>query len=165
MERGCAARNLVVCALLTFTIFSAINHFTGFSLLACLNASRHSDHYVMKTFSLADGRYFDISFSNLFAFLIGTGFVTVMFWWRFFQHRKIDPLQLAALITIVVLSFAGLFTHETERIWLFFIPLPLMAAAKVIQEEGFNSSRLLEWAMGALFLQTWLCQVFLYTMW
>jgi hypothetical protein len=171
-----------ISASLLFTLYVT----TGFNWLDCLGASRHSDHWVMHTFSLAVGRYFDISFDNLFAFLIGVGFVTTMFWasQMRFEIREIlstKPLQqkldflsfnslaLATTIAIFILSFAGLFTHETERIWLFFSPMLLMATVCHISRIAGNNTprqtRLLEWTMGALFLQTWLCQIWLYTMW
>jgi hypothetical protein len=144
----------------------------------------------MHTFTLALGRYIDISFDNLLAFLIGAGFVTTMFAasqmrWEFRQilspkpegkphQQKLDllsfkSLALATTIAILILSFAGLFTHETERIWLFFSPMLLMATVCYITRNASNDiprqTRLLEWTMGALFLQTWLCQIWLYTMW
>jgi hypothetical protein len=175
-----------ISASLLFTLFIT----TGFNWLDCLRAARHSDHWVMHTFTLALGRYIDISFDNLLAFLIGAGFVTTMFAasqmrWEFRQilspkpegkphQQKLDllsfkSLALATTIAILILSFAGLFTHETERIWLFFSPMLLMATVCYITRNASNDiprqTRLLEWTMGALFLQTWLCQIWLYTMW
>jgi hypothetical protein len=61
------------------------------------------------------------------------------------------------------MSFGHLFTHETERIWLIFIALAQLPAAEWIAHQ--DEPRLLDWALCVAFAQTWLMQIFLFTIW
>jgi hypothetical protein len=147
-----------------------ICHLTGFNYLACLQASRSYDHYSMQTFSLSFGRYLDISFSNLFAFLIGVGLPALVLWGRetiesLNRRTNADRFNIALVISVLFFSFARLFTHETERVWLFFIPLALIAPASWIARRGDDESRLLQWTICLSFAQTWLFQLLLFTIW
>lgn len=153
--------------------FVAIYALTGFDLVKSFEASRYYDHYIMRTFKMSFPRYLDISFSNLMGFLIGIGFPVVILWGkqtaRSVKLRRdwtaADRFNAAGVICVLALSFAGLFTHETERIWLFFIPPALLGAASWIVCAGGQSQRLREWAMGLMFVQTWLFQLMLFTLW
>jgi hypothetical protein len=146
---------------------------TGFDLLKSFEASRFYDHYIMRTFRISFSRYIDISFSNLFGFLIGIGFPVVILWGKQTAlSLKFRPYWTAAdrfnavgFICVLVFSFARLFTHETERIWLFLIPPALLGAAAWIVRNDGRSQRLREWAMGLMFVQTWLFQLLLLTLW
>jgi 4-amino-4-deoxy-L-arabinose transferase-like glycosyltransferase len=140
-----------------------INVTSGFNYLKCFEASRYFDHYLMRTFHISFGRYLDISFSNLVAFLIGVGLPVVVLWWK--KIWKWDRFVTAGTIAVIGFSFAKLFTRETERIWLFFAPVAVLGAASCIGRLGSSQRRVLEWVMGLLFAQVWLFQVFLYTIW
>ena len=154
---GLACGLLIVCFL--WLIYLA----SGFNYVRCFEASRYFDHYLMHTFGLSLGRYLDISFANLVAFLIGMGLPVVVLWWEEFRH--LDKFGVAGCVAIVGFSFAKLFTRETERIWLFFAPVAILAAANAIVRSGANERRVLNWAMGLLFVQTWVFQLLLYTIW
>jgi hypothetical protein len=148
----------------TIVLLASLYPITGFNYLACLQASRQYDHYLMRTSGISPGRYLDISLSNLFAFLIGVGFPVVVLWWKQTRNtgKSFQTFNLAGVTCVVLFSFARLFTHETERIWMFFIPVALLSAALWIEREW---GPLLEWTMGLLFVQAWLFQLFLFTMW
>jgi hypothetical protein len=117
----------------------------------------------MQTFSLSLERYLDVSFANLAAFLIGMGLPVVVLWGKELRHS--DRFGLAGVIAIVGFSFAKLFTRETERIWLFFAPVAILAAAGWIVRSDTNERRVLNWTMGLLFAQTWVFQLMLFTIW
>ncbi|HEY1923061.1 MAG TPA: hypothetical protein VGG44_09965 [Tepidisphaeraceae bacterium] len=160
----CAGVSVLVPVVWFFALYAA----TGFNLVKCFEASRFYDHYSMRTFSISFPRYVDVSFSNLFGFLIGIGFPVVLLWGRQVAGTTKsagDRFSMAGLICVLVFSFARLFTHETERIWLFFIPPALIAAAGWIFRVDGKSNRLREWAMGLMFAQTWVFQLLLYTLW
>jgi hypothetical protein len=168
-----AAQSSAVCGLVVVACFAIIYALTGFSYYACLEGSRFYDHYAMRTNSVSFGRYLDISFCNLAAFLIGVGLAAVVLWWKQTADSLISPwnwsaadrFNAATVVCVLVFSFARLFTHETERVWLFFIPPALIAAASRIARAGGASQRLFEWAMGLMFVQTWLFQLLLFTIW
>jgi 4-amino-4-deoxy-L-arabinose transferase-like glycosyltransferase len=167
---GRIAGSFVLCAILIVGLLAIIYHLTGFNYLACLGASRYYDHYSMRTFHLSFGRYVDISFSNLIAFLIGVGLPAVVLWGRetlesLHRRTSADRFNIALVISVLFFSFARLFTHETERVWLFFIPPALIAAASWIARRDDGNGRLLEWTMCLSFAQTWLFQLLLYTIW
>lgn len=161
---------LSASAAVIFASFAILYLLTGFNYLACLHMSRHYDHYAMRTFTISFGRYIDISLDNLMAFLVGVGLPVVVIWCRkttesIHIRTDIDRFNLAAVISILVFSFVRLFTHETERVWLFFIPPAMLAAASWIAARQRDERPLLEWAMCLLFAQTWLFQLLLFTIW
>ena len=162
--------SLAVCAMVIVLCLAAVYRLTGFNYLACLQASRFYDHYAMRTTHMSFSRYLDISFSNLIAFLIGVGFPVLVLWWKQSirsanARTPADRFNVAGVASVLIFSFAGLFTHETERIWLFFVPVGLLAAAAWIGRSAAMARRLLEWAMALTFLQTWLMQLLLFTIW
>jgi hypothetical protein len=163
-------RSLAICIAIIAAVLAAIYFLTGFNYLACFARSRFYDHYTMQTFSIPFGRSMDISFSNLLAFLIGLGLPIVVLWARetigsFNPSTAAHRFNIAAILSVLTFSFAHLFTHETERIWLFFIPPPLIASANWIARQGSLEQRLLKWAMGLMLLQTMLFQWILFTIW
>jgi len=167
---GPIAASFAICAMVIVLCLAILYRLTGFNFLTCLRASRFYDHYAMKTFSVSLLRYVDISFSNLIAFLIGVGFPVLVLWWKQTIHSHVartpaDRFNLAGMASVLIFSFARLFTHETERIWLFFVPVGLLAAASWIARAGSMERRLLEWAMALTFMQTWLMQLLLFTIW
>ncbi len=164
---------LTIAILVTAGAFVTLDALTGFDLVKSFEASRHYDHYTMRTFTISFPRYLDISFSNLIAFLIGIGFPVAILWGkqtaRWVKSRRewtaAERFNAAGALCVLVMSFARLFTHETERIWLFFVPPALLGAASWIVRFGGKSERLREWAMGLMFAQTWLFQLLLFTLW
>jgi hypothetical protein len=167
---GRVAGSFAVCAMVIVLCLAMLYGLTGFNYLACFRASRHYDHYAMRTFTISFSRYLDISFSNLIAFLIGVGLPVVVLWWKqtflsVMGPTPADRFNLAGVASVLIFSFAGLFTHETERVWLFFVPVGILAAASWIGRAGGMERRLLEWTMTLTFLQTWLMQLLLFTIW
>lgn len=161
---------LALCAILTAALICVLYPLTGFNYLSCLRVSRFYDHYSMKTFTMSFGRYLDISFSNLIAFLIGLGLPAVILWGRetiasLKPQTEIERFNIALAASVLIFSFARLFTHETERVWLFFAPLVLISSASWIARQKQSDGKLLEWAIWLSFAQTWLFQIFLYTIW
>ncbi len=143
---------------------------TGYQFVASLKVSIHSDHTVMETHRLTFGRYFDISIANVLAFLFGTGLVNVVLFGREIAadiprlRRGGVSWAIALAATLLVISFARLFTWETERVWLMLAPLVVLCAAHCAGSRPGRGSRI-EWAMLVLFTQTWLTQAALWTMW
>ena len=93
-----------------------------------------------------------------------------MLWWKQTIRSAVgrtpaDRFNIAGVASVLIFSFARLFTHETERVWLFFVPVGILAAASWIARAGGMERRLLEWAMALTFMQTWLMQLLLFTMW
>ena len=78
-------------------------------------------------------------------------------------------MTLAFFVSILVLSFARLFTLEVERIWMFLVPFVLVAAAREIVTVGSPKPPRLALRVGVvmlvLFLQTWITEIVLYTWW
>jgi Dolichyl-phosphate-mannose-protein mannosyltransferase len=142
--------------------FIALYLATGCNILSCLAASRASDHYTMQTYALGFPRYLDIGFDNLFAFLVGVGFAGIALW--FMQTKeKPDALNVALIGSLLFFSFAKIFTHETERVWMWLYPIALIAPARWIASH--EKRPLLNWTMGLLFAQTLLSQWLLFTIW
>ena len=149
----------------------ALYRLAGYDAVACLRAARASDHFKMGTEHLAAGRWLDISAANLVSFLLGLGVAAVL--WargtiaslrRLPHGTQADRFVIAFAATLLLFSFAGVFTRETERIWIFLSPLALVAAAEVF-ERSTRPASLVRWSMLALFVQTWLMQTFLNTLW
>jgi hypothetical protein len=164
------AGSFAVCAGLILVFLFALYRASGFDYLACLHASRIEDHYQMRTFHMTFFRYVDICLCNLTAFLVGVGVAAGVLWGRetiesIKPRTDGDRFNLALVISVLIFSFAGLFTRETERIWLFFMPPALIAAATWIARRDDSEQKLLEWAMCLSFVQTWLFQLLLYTIW
>ena len=128
-----------------------------YDLVANLQEARASDHRKMQTQHVGVGRWLDISTANLVAFAVGVGFAAVGPWavgsWS-------GGLSAATMVTVLAFSFGGLFTRETERIWMFLTPLVLLPVARRAAAEGS-----VRWTAVALFVQTWAMQATLDTLW
>jgi signal transduction histidine kinase len=121
--------------------------------------------------------WIDVSFANCIAFLIGIGLITTTLWlsavgasiWQLIRRRGADHLfELAMFIAIVTISFSRLFTLETERIWIFLMPLLIAAAANQLVRLSRSHCRLairVAIVLVLLMAQTWVCQLVLNTWW
>jgi hypothetical protein len=117
-------------------------------------------------------QYCDQSLANLMGFVIGSGLIASTLWLRqvavdFRQASTRGPIAACLLISVVILSFSTLFTRELERVWMFLTPLLLMGAAENLDRLTSQSIRK-HWLVATmilLFLQTWLTQLLLYTLW
>ena len=130
---------------------------TGFRPIEALWAAIKKDEAGMGTGYESIGRYFHLSFANLFAFLIGVGLpITTVYLrqliatikeWRqnalaseqeigeprtpwILRHENVDTFVIGFLITLLFFTFSTLFTMEVERIWIFMVPFFVIPVAK-----------------------------------
>ena len=162
---------------------------TGFRPIEALWAAIKKDEMGMGTGYESLGRYFHLSFANLFAFLIGVGFPITTVWlrqlvstirdWRqhtlaseqeideprtlwMLQHEKADTFVIGFLITLLFFTFSTLFTMEVERIWIFMVPFFVIPVAKHLTDRPMSD---LYWVAGILVTQLIVGEVLLYTYW
>ena len=137
------------------------------------------------------GRYFHLSFANLFAFLIGVGLPITVVWlrqivaavreWRqnarasaqegngssrlpwIFRHDEAsDTFIIGFLITLLYFTFSTLFTMEVERIWIFMVPFFVIPVAKYLTARPISD---LYWVAILLVVQMIVMETLLYTYW
>ena len=162
---------------------------TGFRPIEALWAAIKKDEMGMGTGYESVGRYFHLSFANLFAFLIGVGFPITTVWlrqlvstireWRqntltseqpigesriawIFRHEQADTFVIGFLITLLFFTFSTLFTMEVERIWIFMVPFFVIPVAKHLTDRPISD---LYWVGGILTAQLIIGEVLLYTYW
>ena len=162
---------------------------TGFRPIEALWAAIKKDETGMGTGYESVGRYFHLSFANLFAFLISVGIPITMVWlrqlvstireWRqsaltseqeigephtpwIFRHEYSDTFVIGFLITLLFFTFSTLFTMEVERIWIFMVPFFVIPVAKHLTARPMSD---LYWVAGILATQLIVGEVLLYTYW
>jgi len=91
------------------------------------------------------------------AWMLAMGVPITLFWLRAIAAREAAALALAAVVLIAALG--GFTKAETERIWLFFVPLACVGAAGVLPQ------RRLVLVLGLLAVQAFLMQHLLGTVW
>ncbi len=148
---------------------------TGFNLLEAMWASVKKDETGMGTGYETIGRYFHLSFANLFAFLIGIGIPLTAVWIRQIVATirrartcaALDTYVIGYLIALLVITFSTLFTMEVERIWIFMVPFIVIPVAKYLHERCEQRQHMADfyWVAGLLCLQLILFEVTLYTYW
>ena len=72
-----------------------------------------------------------------------------------------DPFRLAVLCTLAILAFGNLHQMETERIWIYAVP---WLAALALDRETLVSAAL-PWLLVVGWLQAYLMEIFLFTLW
>lgn len=163
---------------------------TGFRPIEALWAAIKKDELGMGTGYESVGRYFHLSFANLFAFLIGVGLPITTVWlrqivvvlkewrqntlaseqesggtrvpWVFRHDEALDTFVVGFLITLLYFTFSTLFTMEVERIWIFMVPFFVIPVAKYLTTRPISD---LYWVAGILVAQLILGEVLLYTYW
>ena len=162
---------------------------TGFRPIEALWAAIKKDEAGMGTGYESIGRYFHLSFANLFAFLIGVGLPITTVWlrevvvavkeWRqntrtseperpgthvlwVFRHDALDGFILGFVITLLYFTFSTLFTMEVERIWIFMVPFFVIPVAKHLTARPISD---FYWVAGILTVQLIVGEVLLYTYW
>ena len=136
------------------------------------------------------GRYFHLSFANLFAFLIGVGLPITAVWlrqiiasvkewrqnalsseqessetrvpWILRHDEALDTFVVGFLITLLYFTFSTLFTMEVERIWIFMVPFFVIPVAKHLTTRPISD---FYWVAGILTVQLIVSEVLLYTYW
>jgi len=166
----------VIGVVMIVAVHWGLYKWVGYDVLEAIDAARQRNRNVMGTGLETWGRYFDIGFADLFAFLIGSGIVATTLWLRQFgraigegfKKGEWDLFAISFLPALLVISFANLFTFEVERIWMFMTPFVIVAgAANVMSAWKAGKIRwgVLGPAMVLLFAQTFLTQLFLFTYW
>jgi hypothetical protein len=159
--------------------FIALKLGTGYDLIASVKVSMASDEAVMGERRRALLPYLDVSTANLLAFLIGCGITISLAAAKGIKDSLIAcdprrcrlgrfaPLLPCFAAAVVFLSFSTLYRWETERIWTFLCPLAVIAAAKRIADvnDPAEGRRLLDVCLCGSFLQTYLMQLFLFSLW
>jgi hypothetical protein len=119
--------------------------------------------------------YLSVSTANLAAFLIGVGVITVTLWsreiaegWRGWRAgRSTDLMTIALSAAVLLLAFATIFCVETERVWLFLAPLPILAAARHLDRLQSANPQAMAWCvvLTLLFSQTLVIQSVVHIPW
>jgi hypothetical protein len=162
---------------------------TEFQPIEALWAAIKKDEKGMGTGYESTGRYFHLSFANLFAFLIGVGLpittvwlreivAAVKVWWQnthaseqarddsripwILRHEALDSFVIGFLITLLFFTFSTLFTMEVERIWIFMVPFFVIPVAKHLTARPISD---LYWVAGILVVQLIVGEALLYTYW
>ena len=163
---------------------------TGFRPIEALWAAIKKDEMGMGTGYESVGRYFHLSFANLFAFLIGVGIPITTLWlreivasvkewrqntrsseqesngtripWIFRHDEALDTFVIGFLITLLYFTFSTLFTMEVERIWIFMVPFFVIPVAKHLTTRPMSD---LYWVAAILVVQLIVGEVLLYTYW
>jgi uncharacterized protein YjeT (DUF2065 family) len=168
-------RNLVCAGLTFFVVHGLLYLTTGYNIIrAFATARRMAGAYRSEIYS-DFWHYLTVSIGNLAAFLIGIGVITVALSWReiieawraWRAKRPTDLFSMALPVAVIVLAFAAIFTGETERTWLFLVPLAIPAAARQLDRYQNANSRSNAWCtvLLLLFTQTLATEILLYTFW
>ncbi|MEJ7657984.1 MAG: hypothetical protein WKF33_13250 [Thermoleophilaceae bacterium] len=141
-----SAAGLVIFYLGAYAIF-------GFDILGAIATTE--DIYRVSIARLRPYWYF--LFGSPVAWMLAMGIPITLFWLRAIAAREAAAIALAA---VVVIAAVGGFTKaETERIWLFFVPLACVGAAAVLPQ------RRLVLVLSLLAVQAFLMQHLLGTVW
>jgi hypothetical protein len=149
---GDAVRVAALCAVVLVGFFLLLLATTGFDVVAAVRATE--DAYREGIASIRPYAFWLFGSPAAFLFMLGA---VAWFAARALAVREVTALALAAVIAIAVL--AGFTKAETERIWLFLVPLACLAAAR-----GLRSTPLAP-VLVALALQAFAIQVLLDTRW
>jgi hypothetical protein len=137
-------------ALLAFYALLAI--FTGFDLLGSIDATH--DRYFNGVASIRPYAFYLFGSPAAFLFMLGA-----VGWYasRSLGSREITALALAVAILVTVV--VGYTKAETERIWIFFVPMACLAAARALPERHLRP------VLIALAAQALVIEVLFRTMW
>lgn len=146
------ARLALLCAAVLIAFYGLLALVTGFDVITAVQAT--DDRYYK---GVASARpYLFWFFGSPAAFLVMLGPVA-WFASRSLGSREITALALAAVILVAVIG--GYTKAETERIWLFLVPLACLTAARALPE------RYLKPVLVAMAAQAVLIEVFFNTTW
>jgi uncharacterized protein YjeT (DUF2065 family) len=168
-------RNLIWAGLTFVLLHWLLRATTGYNVIRAFATARQmASGYRLEMYP-DFGHYLMVSAGNLAAFLIGIGIVTVALSWREIAEawsawrakRPTDLLSIALPGAAIVLAFASIFCGETERVWMFLMPLPILAAARQLDRYQNANPRSTAWCavLILLFTQTLGTEILLYTFW
>jgi len=139
---------------------------TGFDLWESFEVARRQHYQIMGTVigRSVSSVYVQTTFGNVSALLIGTGLAVVPLFgrsliraWRASESRA---LVVATTVTLAVLCAGGLYTMETERIFMFAMPwLALSAATVRLSNTAARLMLSIGWA------QAFAMEALLFTLW
>jgi 4-amino-4-deoxy-L-arabinose transferase-like glycosyltransferase len=166
----------LICAGLTFFVVHGLLYLaTGYNIIRAFATARRVASVYRSEVYPDFGHYLNVSGANLAAFLLGVGVITVALaggeiakaWSAWRAKRSTDLLSLALSVVVVVLAFAAIFTGETERTWMFLVPLAIPAAARHLDSHQNANPRSNAWCavLILLFTQTLATEMLLYTFW
>ena len=116
---------------------------TGFAIWSCLAQARASGVKFMAQLLGGDpkSQYAHLSYGNAAAFMIGSGVALVAAACVRLRARRFELFSwsTAALLTLAIMAFGGIYYMETERIWMFAMP---WLAAIAVSSGGFAPSSL-----------------------
>ncbi len=177
-------KTFITIILMFISVLLFLKFFFHFDYVACLLEAMKIDAYGSLHHSgcgtgfESPERYFFISFSNLLAFFIGMGIPGTTLWFRelwsiAFGKRDVrkfeitDVFIISFIVTLLLNAFGGLYTLETERIWMFLSPFIILPAAKNftshLEEIKFKAEPFLTITLA--FIQTLLLEILLATLW
>jgi hypothetical protein len=152
-EWAAAIRLGLACALAFVVFYVLMRLLTGFDLIATIHAI-DADYRR----GVAGGRpYWFWLFGSPAAFLVALGIPVAWLALRALGRR--DPVAVGLAVVIVISSVLGYTKAETERIWLFLVPLACLAAATEFPP------RRLRLVLGVLSAQALLAELLLDTVW
>ena len=142
----------LTCAAALVLFYAALEIFTGFDVVAAIDATNLRYHD-----GIANVRpYAFWVFGSPAAFLLMLGPVA-WFAARSLASREITSVALTAII--VVTSLIGYTKAETERIWLFLVPLACIAASRALPERAFKP------VLVAMTVQAFVIEILFATRW
>jgi hypothetical protein len=168
-------RNLVYAGLTFALVQGLLRVLTGYNVIhAFMTAKQMASAYRSEMYPDL-WHYLSVSVANLAAFLIGIGVITVTLSWReiakdwsaWRAQRSTDLLSIAVSAAVILLAFSTIFSAETERVWMFLVPLPILAATRHLDRHQSANPQSNAWCVVLilLFTQTLATELFLDTVW
>jgi hypothetical protein len=174
-QAGRIWRNLVYAGLTFAFVYWLLFLLTNYNVIRAFNLARQAASGYRSELYPDLWHYLSVSVANLAAFLIGVGVITVTLWWRevaegwlaWRARRPTALLSIALSAAVILLAFATIFCVETERVWLFLAPVPILAAARHLDRLQTANPQSLAWCvvLTLLFTQTLATELFLNTIW
>lgn len=134
--------SFVLIGIAFIAVQAVVQWSTGYDFIATAEAAMQRDHRAMGTTGYeTTEKYFALSVNNLAAFAFGSGValtatallaVPICAWrWRSYANR----FALGAWVAILAMSFATLFTLETERVWMAMTPVLAICAGLFVRDR------------------------------
>ena len=188
-------KTLLSAGCVSLVFYAGLYLLTGYRLFHVLQAAIEQHHTIMSGGGHETlVQYGNLVAANMIAFLFGAGVVLTALvvlgkpglrWWNIARQttgagaseRHSGDLFTGKLpaggrlftgcfaVTLIVTAALPLYTLEVERIWLFFVPLLAISAARTLNSSDAGFSRLALTAFGLQAIQTVAMEVFLCTIW
>jgi uncharacterized protein YjeT (DUF2065 family) len=168
-------RNLIYAGLTFVVLHWLLRATTGYNVIRAFATAKHMPNEYRSDIYPDVWHYLTVSVGNLAAFLIGIGVITVALSWREITEawsawrakRPTALLFIALPVAAIVLAFSTIFCGETERVWMFLMPLPILAAARHLDRYQHENPQSRAWCgvLVLLFTQTLATQLLLHTFW